>query len=137
MRSQHSMVHEPCTRKVRTSTQTRIYANFLADALRQAGADVRVHHDHFSPNARDEEWLEALGLLIQKEHAMVGERHHARQLCRLTPLFVKNDSRLTSQGHKRGGVRPRELGEVFYKTIADMPLSGDRVLGDPGPGSRQ
>jgi len=29
----------------------------IADALRRAGADVRIHDDHFSPNARDEEWL--------------------------------------------------------------------------------
>jgi predicted nuclease of predicted toxin-antitoxin system len=33
----------------------------VADALRQAGADVRVHDDHFSPNARDEEWLSEVG----------------------------------------------------------------------------
>jgi predicted nuclease of predicted toxin-antitoxin system len=33
----------------------------IADALRQAGADVRVHDDHFSPNARDEEWLSEVG----------------------------------------------------------------------------
>lgn len=35
----------------------------IADALRQAGADVRVHDDHFSPNARDEEWLSEVGRL--------------------------------------------------------------------------
>jgi predicted nuclease of predicted toxin-antitoxin system len=33
----------------------------VADALRQAGADVRVHDDHFSANARDEEWLSEVG----------------------------------------------------------------------------
>jgi predicted nuclease of predicted toxin-antitoxin system len=33
----------------------------IADALRQAGADVRVHDDYFSPTARDEEWLSEVG----------------------------------------------------------------------------
>jgi predicted nuclease of predicted toxin-antitoxin system len=33
----------------------------IADALRQAGADVRVHDDHFLPKARDEEWLSEVG----------------------------------------------------------------------------
>ena len=33
----------------------------VADALRQAGADVRVHDDLFSPDARDEEWLSEVG----------------------------------------------------------------------------
>jgi predicted nuclease of predicted toxin-antitoxin system len=33
----------------------------ITDALRQAGADVRVHDDYFSPNARDEEWLSEVG----------------------------------------------------------------------------
>jgi predicted nuclease of predicted toxin-antitoxin system len=35
----------------------------IADALRQAGADVRVHDDLFPPNARDEEWLSEVGRL--------------------------------------------------------------------------
>ena len=35
----------------------------IADALRQAGSDVRVHDDLFSPNARDEEWLSEVGRL--------------------------------------------------------------------------
>jgi predicted nuclease of predicted toxin-antitoxin system len=33
----------------------------VADALRQAGGDVRVPDDYFSPNARDEEWLSEVG----------------------------------------------------------------------------
>ena len=33
----------------------------VADALRQAGAEVHVHGDHFPPDARDEEWLRVVG----------------------------------------------------------------------------
>src|SRR5919108_6403802 len=40
------------------------WEKLVADALRWAGADVRVHDDHFSPNARDEEWLSEVGRLL-------------------------------------------------------------------------
>jgi hypothetical protein len=33
----------------------------VADALRQAGATVEIHDDHFSPNAPDDEWLGEVG----------------------------------------------------------------------------
>ena len=33
----------------------------VADALRQAGAAVEVHDDHFSQAAHDEEWLREVG----------------------------------------------------------------------------
>jgi hypothetical protein len=33
----------------------------VADALREAGAHVEVHADHFSPDGADEEWLAACG----------------------------------------------------------------------------
>ena len=33
----------------------------VADAMRQAGAQVRVHDDHFPPDARDEDWLREVG----------------------------------------------------------------------------
>jgi hypothetical protein len=31
--------------------------HIVAEALRNAGAEVEVHDDHFPPNAHDEEWL--------------------------------------------------------------------------------
>lgn len=33
----------------------------IADALRLAGAEVRLHRDYFAPDARDEEWLVQVG----------------------------------------------------------------------------
>lgn len=33
----------------------------VADALRQAGAEIEVHDSHFPQDARDEEWLRAVG----------------------------------------------------------------------------
>jgi predicted nuclease of predicted toxin-antitoxin system len=33
----------------------------IAEALRQAGAEVRIHDDHFPPAARDQEWLSEVG----------------------------------------------------------------------------
>ena len=35
--------------------------HIVADALRQAGAAVEVHDNHFPQDARDEEWLRAVG----------------------------------------------------------------------------
>ena len=35
--------------------------HIVAEALRQAGAEVELHDDHFPQNARDEEWLLEVG----------------------------------------------------------------------------
>lgn len=35
--------------------------HFVPDALRHAGAHVEVHHHHFRPGARDDEWLPVVG----------------------------------------------------------------------------
>jgi predicted nuclease of predicted toxin-antitoxin system len=35
--------------------------HIVADALRQAGAEVELHDNHFPQDARDEEWLGAVG----------------------------------------------------------------------------
>jgi predicted nuclease of predicted toxin-antitoxin system len=32
--------------------------NVIADALRNAGASVQIHDDHFAPDAPDQEWLQ-------------------------------------------------------------------------------
>src|SRR5574341_871525 len=36
-------------------------SKIVAEALRQAGAEVHVHDDYFPPNAPDEEWLRVVG----------------------------------------------------------------------------
>jgi predicted nuclease of predicted toxin-antitoxin system len=33
----------------------------VADALRQAGALIEIHDDHFAPDAKDEHWLKEVG----------------------------------------------------------------------------
>jgi len=33
----------------------------LADSLRNAGATVEIHDDHFIPNLKDEDWLRIVG----------------------------------------------------------------------------
>lgn len=35
----------------------RCLGKSVAAALRAAGADVRVHDDHFAQDARDEDWI--------------------------------------------------------------------------------
>jgi hypothetical protein len=57
---------------VRTQSQSRVEPlilfldrslgkHIVAEALRQAGAAVEVHDDHFLQDARDEEWLREVG----------------------------------------------------------------------------
>ncbi len=36
-------------------------SKIVANALRQAGAEVHIHDDYFPANARDEEWLRVVG----------------------------------------------------------------------------
>src|SRR3990172_737151 len=47
----------------------------IADALRQAGAEVRVHDDCFPPDARDEDWLREVG---QKGWIVLTKDRHIR-----------------------------------------------------------
>ena len=35
--------------------------HFVADALRNAGAHVEVHHEHFPPGVQDADWLPVVG----------------------------------------------------------------------------
>ena len=35
--------------------------HIIAEALRQAGQDVRIHDDHFRQDTTDEEWLRQVG----------------------------------------------------------------------------
>jgi hypothetical protein len=66
--------------------------------------------------------------LIEAEHAVVRQRHLARQQCGPTPLFVKNAPCLTIYEHERASLLPRELGDVFYKTATVQACSGDVVM---------
>lgn len=49
----------------------------VANALRQAGANIEIHDDHFSPEALDVEWLPIVGerewLILTKDDA-IGRR---------------------------------------------------------------
>jgi hypothetical protein len=65
---------------------------------------------------------------IQKEHAVVRQRHVARQQCRLTPLIVKNVLRLTMHGHEIASLLPGDLDDGVYKTAADQPHIRHRVM---------
>jgi predicted nuclease of predicted toxin-antitoxin system len=49
---------------------------FVATALRQAGAQVEVHDDHFAPEALDVDWLPEVarrGWIVLTKDAMVGK----------------------------------------------------------------
>jgi len=50
--------------------------HFVPDALRQAGAHVEVHHHHFQPGARDDEWLPVVG---EREWIVLTKDRHIRR----------------------------------------------------------
>ena len=89
--------------------------HFVVDALRQAGAHVEVHHDHFESGAPDAEWLPVVGerrwVVLTKDrnirrreleiHALMNARVRA---------FVLTAAELTG----------REQAEAFVRALAKM-----------------
>lgn len=87
----------------------------VANALRDAGARVEIHDEHFPPNARDADWLPE-----------VGKRGW---------IVLTKDDRIRYRKHERdallsGGVRAfaltnrnlsgDEMGEIFVEKLAKM-----------------
>jgi hypothetical protein len=59
--------------------------HFVAEALRKAGAQIEVHHDHFRSGVPDTEWLPVIGgkkwIVLTKDRQIRrrgdrGSRHH-------------------------------------------------------------
>jgi hypothetical protein len=60
---------------------------------------------------------------IEAEHAIVGQRHVARQPCRPTPLFVKAVLYMTVHWPGIASLLPRDLGDVFTRWPPINPTS--------------
>jgi predicted nuclease of predicted toxin-antitoxin system len=84
----------------------------IADALRQAGAEVQIHDDHFRQGAEDVEWLPVVGqrrwIVLTKDTQI---RYRALERAALMQAggraFV-----LTA-----GNLSAREMAEVFIKAL--------------------
>ncbi len=87
----------------------------VASALRQAGAQVEVHDDHFPPDANDEHWLTAVGergWLVLTKDLQIRRRATERQALMRAGVgaFV-----LTARG-----LDGAQMAETFVKALPAM-----------------
>jgi len=107
---------------VRTRNESRIEPVFfldrslgkhtIAEALRQAGEDVRIHDDHFRQDTTDEEWLRQVGeqgWIVLTKDKQIRRRSHERAA--LIQAGVK--AFVLAVGNLSG----REMAEVFVKAL--------------------
>ena len=60
----------------------------MAEALREAGVRVEVHHDHFEPDAEDAHWLPIVG---QKGWVVLSkDRHFRHNYLEIVAMFKGN-----------------------------------------------
>ena len=88
---------------------------FIANALRQAGALVQVHDNHFSSNARDDEWLPKVGdkgwVVLTSDKRI---RHRALELKALM------DAKVRVFVLASGNLQGQEMAEVFVAALPAM-----------------
>lgn len=86
--------------------------NIVAEALRTAGVRVEVHDDHFSADAKDEDWLTIVGgrgwIVLTKD------RRFQNRLLEITAIARSNTRvfKLTA-----GSVQGQEMAAIFVSTI--------------------
>lgn len=84
----------------------------IASALRQAGIEVHVHDDYFSPDARDEEWLKETGrrgwVVFTKDHRI---RYRSPELAAIIRTNVR--AFVLTGGNLQGD----EMGRIFVKAL--------------------
>jgi predicted nuclease of predicted toxin-antitoxin system len=87
----------------------------LAEGLRAQSLTVRIHKDHFAPDAKDEDWLREVGrrrwvVLTKDKMLRYRETEIAALLAAKVRAFV-----LTS-----GNLRADEMAEAFVKALPRM-----------------
>lgn len=84
----------------------------IAAALRQAGAAVEIHDDHFPPSAKDEDWLREAGkrgwTVLTKDRRI---RHRTPELAALIKAGVRVF--VLAAGDLQGV----EMAEIFVKAL--------------------
>jgi len=87
----------------------------VANVLRGAGATVEIHDDHFSPDTRDEDWLQEVGrrgwIVLTKDSRI---RYHTSE--RLALIKAGVAAFVLSGGNLRGD----EMAEIFVKALPAM-----------------
>jgi len=84
----------------------------IATALRQAGATVHVHEDHFHSAAKDEDWLTEVGqkgwIVFTKDH-----RIRYRNIERAALMKAKVGAFILTAGDLKGN----EMAQIFVKAL--------------------
>ncbi len=84
----------------------------MATALRQAGATLHIHDDHFPPNAKDEDWLAEAGqrgwIVLTKDH-----RIRYRHVERLALMKAGVAAFILTSGDLHG----EEMAQIFVKAL--------------------
>lgn len=87
----------------------------IATALRDAGATVHVHDDHFPPDAKDEEWLSQAGTrgwtVLTKDH-----RIRYRNVERMALMKARVAAFILTSGDLQGD----EMAKIFVKALPAM-----------------
>jgi predicted nuclease of predicted toxin-antitoxin system len=88
---------------------------YVADALRNAGAKVEVHEDHFSPDSPDTEWLPEVsqrGWLILTKDDAIG-RNILEQVA-----IASSDAKVFVLS--LGNVTGQEMASIFAQALEQM-----------------
>jgi hypothetical protein len=87
----------------------------IADALRAAGADVRIHDDLFAQDARDQDWLPEVGKLGWT--VLTKDSHIKHRLVERTALL---ESGVRAFVLVSGNLTGPEMAKIFVKALPGM-----------------
>lgn len=88
----------------------------IPDALRDAGARIELHDDHFSQDAQDQVWLTEVG---KRDWVVLTKDKHIRYRAVETNALISAKVRafvLTARGDLTGA----EIGQIFVKALPAM-----------------
>lgn len=88
----------------------------IPDALRDAGARIELHDDHFSQDAQDQVWLTEVG---KRDWVVLTKDKHIRYRAVETNALMSAKVRafvLTTRGDLTGA----EIGQIFVKALPSM-----------------
>jgi hypothetical protein len=84
----------------------------VADALRQAGALIEIHDDHFAPDAKDELWLKEVG---QRDWVVLTKDQRIRYRTTECAVLLENGVRAFVLTGK--DLTGSEMGAIFSATL--------------------
>lgn len=89
--------------------------HFVAEALKIAGAQVELHHEHFLPGAQDAEWLPVAG--ARKWIVLTKDRQIILRQLEITAII---NARVRAFVLTAADLMGREQAEVFVRALKKM-----------------